>query len=149
MEQSSEKLHSLGVFQNLKMKISRLVDPVVQAEGLTQLQCCVLLQVAQGYSSVGAVSERAQVGQANTSTLCKKLEQSGYLTRSRAPEDERVAVLSLTEQGQAALCRIGQRLREYEKLLNALPPQTKEDIVKGLAGIDRALDYLTEQIKGE
>lgn len=149
MEQMDGRLQSLEVFQNIKTKIGRTVDPVVQAEGLTPLQCCVLLQIAQGYTSVGAASEQTQVGQANTSTLCKKLEQAGYLTRSRSPEDERVAVLSLTDRGQDALKRIGQRLQEYEKILCGLPDQTKEDIMKGLAAIDRALDYLSEQIKGE
>ena len=149
MEQTNGKLRSLEIFQHIKTKISRLVEPVMQAEGLTQLQCCVLLQVSQGYTSVGAVSERTQMGQANTSTLCKKLEQAGYLTRARSPEDERVVVLSLTEQGIETLTRIGKRLKEYEMMLEGLPGQTKDDILKGLAAIDWALDYLSEQTKGE
>lgn len=149
MEQTSEKLRLLEIFQQMKNKTNRLIDPVVQAEGLTPLQCCVLLQVAQGYTSVGAVSEQTQMGQANTSTLCKKLEQAGYLTRARNPEDERVVVLSLTRQGQETLARIGRRMKEYEVLLEGLPGQVKEDILRGLTAIDLALDYLSEQTKGE
>lgn len=59
--------------------------------------------------TISALSERAQMGQANTSTLCKKLERSGYLTRTRGEQDERIVTLALTGDGRQALDRTGAR----------------------------------------
>ena len=82
------------------------------------------------------------MGQANTSTLCKKLERSGYLTRTRGEQDERIVTLALTGDGRQALDRTGARLARYSALLERLPASVKEDIRRGV-------DYLQDQIKGE
>lgn len=143
-------LSALAVFQQLKVKMGALIDPVVQAEGLTPLQACVLLMVARGDAgAVGELSEKLQCGQANTSTLCKKLEKSGYLTRARNPRDERMVTLTLTGQGQETLARIQARFRRYEQMLEQMDPQVREDLCRGVAAANRALDYLNSQIKGE
>lgn len=149
MEQMDEKLCALAIFQQMKGKVSRILEPVAQKEGLTALQCSVLLQVAQGYTSVGAVSEQTLMGQANTSTLCKKLEQAGYLTRSRNPRDERMVTLEVTERGRETLERIDRQMKTYERMLDELPRQVKDDMFRGLAAMNLALDYLSEQTKGE
>ena len=78
-----ERISILAVFQTLKAKTARLVEPIVQAEGLTALQARVLLQLSYHDATVGDISEITCMGQANASSLCKKLEQEGYLTRSR------------------------------------------------------------------
>lgn len=99
--------------------------------------------------TISALSERAQMGQANTSTLCKKLERSGYLTRTRGEQDERIVTLALTGDGRQALDRTGARLARYSALLERLPASVKEDIRRGVEAADYALDYLQDQIKGE
>ena len=80
-----EQISILTVFQTLKNKTARLLDPIVQVEGLTRLQAGVLLYLAQQDAAVGDISEATCIGQANASSLCKKLEQGGFLTRSRGP----------------------------------------------------------------
>lgn len=140
----------MEVFQRLKGKMARLIDPLVQSEGLTPLQGYVLLLLEQGELTVGALSERTQMGQANTSTLCKKLERGGYLLRKRSDKDERIVTLSLSGKGQEALERIGARLARYHDLLEQLPGPVKEDIRRGIEAADYAMDYLQNQIvKGE
>ena len=42
-----ERISILAVFQTLKAKTARLLEPVVQAEGLTPLQASVLLQLTR------------------------------------------------------------------------------------------------------
>lgn len=153
MEHKDENLsHILGIltfFQRMKGKLDRLLEPLAQAEGLTALQMLVLLHVAKGVNTVGAISGQTRMGQANASTLCKKLEQAGYLCRSRSARDERVVVLTLTELGRESLGRIQARIARYEKMLEGLPEQVMEELVRGKRAADLALDYLSEQIKGE
>ena len=92
-----DRISILTVFQTLKTKTARLLEPVAQAEGLTPLQASVLLQLVRQDAAVGDISEVTCMGQANASSLCKKLEREGYLTRARRCSDRRV----VTEIGRA------------------------------------------------
>ena len=144
-----EHLSILTVFQTLKTKTARLLEPVVQAEGLTPLQASVLFHLARQDSSLGDISEVTCMGQANASSLCKKLEQGGFLTRSRGASDGRVVTLSLTPKGQETARRIQARLDYYLELLNALPDSTREELRRGFDAANQMLDYLIDKTKGD
>jgi len=139
----------LTVFQTLKAKTARLLDPIVQAEGLTPLQACVLLHLSRQDAAVGSISEATCMGQANASSLCKKLERGGFLTRSRGRPDGRVVTLSLTPKGRETAGRIQRRLDRYFELLCALPDSTREELERGFQAATQMLDYLFEQTKGD
>lgn len=144
-----ERISILAVFQTLKAKTARLLDPVVQAEGLTPLQACVLFHLRRQDAAVGDISEVAVMGQANASALCKKLEREGYLTRTRRCPDRRVVTLSLTPRGREAAERLQQRLNRFLELVNALPEELRQDLLQGFQAADQILDYLFEQTKGD
>lgn len=144
-----DRISILSIFQTLKVKAVRLLDPVVQAEGLTPLQSRVLIQLSQGDASLGDISEMTQMGQANASSLCKKLEKSGFLTRRRSCPDRRVVTLSLTEKGREATARIMLRMDRYVELINARPKEDREELIRGLRAVDQMLNYLNEQTKGD
>ena len=145
----ADRISLLTVFQTLKTKTARLLEPIVQAEGLTPLQASVLLQLVQKDAAVGDISEVTCMGQANASSLCKKLEQGGYLTRSRDRADGRVVTLSLTPEGRAAAGRIHAKLNQFLELINALPAELRGDLMRGLQAATQMLDYLFDQTKGD
>ena len=145
----TERISVLTMFQTLKAKTSRLLDPVVQSEGLTLLQACVLGHLYQQDAAVGDISGLAVIDQANASSLCKKLEQEGYLTRTRRASDRRVVILSLTPRGRETVERLQARLNHYLDLLNALPTDAKEELIRGFRAANQMLDYLFEQTKGD
>jgi DNA-binding MarR family transcriptional regulator len=138
---------TLATYQQIKTKMKLLIEPVVQAEGLTAPQAFALHLVALDPSlTVGALSEELVMGQANTSTLCKKLEQGGYLIRSRSTRDERVVTLAITPKGRGALERLARGMADYERRLQAFSPSILEDMRRGMTAANQALDYL---IKGD
>ena len=145
----ADRISLLTVFQTLKTKTARLLEPIVQAEGLTPLQASVLLQLVQKDAAVGDISEVTCMGQANASSLCKKLEREGFLTRTRQASDRRVVILSLTPKGREAAERLQARLNHYMELLNALPTDAKEELNRGFQAANQMLDYLFEQTKGD
>ena len=145
----ADRISLLTVFQTLKTKTARLLEPIVQAEGLTPLQASVLLQLVQKDAAVGDISEVTCMGQANASSLCKKLEQGGYLTRSRDRADGRVVTLSLTPEGRAAAGRIQAKLNQFLELINALPAELRGYLMRGLQAATQMLDYLFDQTKGD
>ena len=144
-----DSISILKVFQTLKRKTTRLLDPVFQAEGLTPLQARVLLQLTCRDATVGDISNASGMGQANASSLCKKLEKGGFLTRRRSCPDRRVVTLSLTPKGREATARILQKMNRYLELINARPKEDQEELIRGLRAIDQTLNYLNEQVKGE
>ena len=144
-----DRFSVLAIFQTLKAKTSRLLDPVVQSEGLTLLQACVLGHLYQQDAAVGDISGLAVIDQANASSLCKKMEQEGYLTRTRRASDRRVVILSLTPRGMETVERLQARLNHYLDLLNALPTDAKEELIRGFRAANQMLDYLFEQTKGD
>ncbi len=144
-----DRFSVLAILQTLKAKTSRLLDPVVQSEGLTLLQACVLGHLYQQDAAVGDISGLAVIDQANASSLCKKLEQEGYLTRTRRASDRRVVILSLTPRGRETVERLQARLNHYLDLLNALPTDAKEELIRGFRAANQMLDYLFEQTKGD
>ena len=144
-----DRFSVLAIFQTLKAKTSRLLDPVVQSEGLTLLQACVLGHLYQQDAAVGDISGLAVIDQANASSLCKKLEREGFLTRNRREPDRRVVILSLTPRGRETVERLQARLNHYLDLLNALPTDAKEELIRGFRAANQMLDYLFEQTKGD
>ena len=145
----TERISVLTMFQTLKAKTSRLLDPVVQSENLTLLQACVLAHLYRQDAAVGDISELAVMDQANASSLCKKLEREGFLTRTRRAEDRRVVILSLTPKGREAAERLQARLNHFLELLNDLPTDAKEELLRGYHAANQMLDYLFEQTKGD
>ena len=139
----------LTICQSIKTKTGRLLDPIAQAEGFTSLQAGILFLLSMGDATVGDVSAATGMGQANTSALCKKLEQAGFLIRTRSPEDGRVVILSLTEKGRAATERWRQKIDRVLALFADLPQDVKDDCERGIRAIEQALDYVYEQSKGE
>ena len=119
-----DRFSVLAIFQTLKAKTSRLLDPVVQSEGLTLLQACVLGHLYQQDAAVGDIS-------------------------TRRASDRRVVILSLTPRGRETVERLQARLNHYLDLLNALPTDAKEELIRGFRAANQMLDYLFEQTKGD
>jgi len=139
----------MDLFQQFNTKMRRLIVPMVEAEGLTPLQSMVLACVSQGDISVRELSQATNMGQANASTLCKRLEQAGFLTRKRSTEDERMVLLALTEQGEAAMERLRKRSKQGMTEIMRVYPHALEDMARGLMAVQQILDYFDQKTKGE
>ena len=69
--------------------------------GLTYTQYIVFLVLWEKDGiSVSEIGEKLMLDNGTLSPLLKKMEQTGYITRERSREDERVVVISLTEEGK-------------------------------------------------
>lgn len=82
--------------------------PIARTEGLTLMQAQLLCELYhhEGKLSVGQIRCLQREGSGNRSTLCKRMEQRGFLIRQRSRTDERCVVLYLTDQGRKAVCRM-------------------------------------------
>ncbi|AKJ29259.1 MarR family transcriptional regulator [Caldimonas brevitalea] len=84
------------------LAMTKLYKPLLDALGLTYPQYLVMLVLwEQDHLTVGALGERLFLDSGTLTPLLKRMESSGWLTRTRAKEDERRVVVSLTPAGQA------------------------------------------------
>ena len=79
-----------------------LYTPWLKPLGLTYTQYIVLLVLWEKDGiSVTEIGERLMLDNGTLSPLLKKMEKAGYVERRRSREDERVVVVTLTEDGRA------------------------------------------------
>jgi len=81
--------------------VTGLYSPLLKPLGLTYTQYIVFLVLWEKDGiSVSEIGEKLMLDNGTLSPLLKKMEQAGYITRERSREDERVVVISLTEEGK-------------------------------------------------
>ena len=82
--------------------VTGLYTPWLKQLGLTYTQYITFLVLWEKDGiTVGEICERLMLDNGTVSPLLKKMERAGYITRSRSVEDDRVVVITLTEQGRA------------------------------------------------
>lgn len=79
-----------------------LYTPWLKPLGLTYTQYIVLLVLWERDGiTVGELCDRLMLDNGTLSPLLKKMQQAGYLTRTRSGTDDRVVLVTLTEAGRA------------------------------------------------
>ena len=98
--------------------MTSLYTPWLKPLGLTYTQYLVFLVLWEKDSiPVGEICEKLMLDNGTVSPLLKKMEQAGYVTRSRSSEDDRVVRITLTKQG-----------RELQKKAREIPMRVSDCI---------------------
>ena len=98
--------------------VTGLYTPWLKELGLTYTQYITFLVLWEKDGiPVGEICEKLMLDNGTVSPLLKKMENAGYITRSRSAEDDRVVVITLTEQG-----------REMQKKARDIPEKVGECI---------------------
>jgi DNA-binding MarR family transcriptional regulator len=84
-----------------------------------------------GQSRITNVSRIMLVPGANMTGIAKRLEKSGFLTRTSDPSDERVTLLKITPKGKALLTNIEkERDQHMHQMLDGFSEKEKQDLLK-------------------
>jgi len=79
-----------------------LYTPWLKPLGLTYTQYIVFLVLWEKDGiTVGEICDKLMLDNGTLSPLLKKMQQVGYVERKRSEEDDRVVVITLTEEGRA------------------------------------------------
>lgn len=83
-------------------KVTGLYRPVLDPLGLTYTQYVVMLALwEQDAVSVRELGDRLYLDSGTLTPLLKKLEAQGRIVRARSHSDERLVIVSLTDEGRA------------------------------------------------
>lgn len=87
-----------AITRGLQQRYRPLLEPL----GLTYPQYLVMLVLWERDGvPVGAIADRVHLDPATLTPLLKRLESAGLVTRTRAADDNRVVVITLTPAGDA------------------------------------------------
>ena len=82
-------------------EVIRRYTPLLEPFGLTYTQYIAMMVLWEHRSiTIRDMGRLLFLDSGTVTPLLKKMEKSGWLTRSRQTEDERVVVISLTEKGE-------------------------------------------------
>lgn len=104
----TKKVNPLLLDEQLCFKLysaSRLMtqayDPLLKELDLTYPQYLVMLVLWESHSvSVKEIGERLLLDSGTLSPLIKKLQDKGFITKTRQKEDERIVMINLTDDGK-------------------------------------------------
>ena len=81
-------------------KVVNHYTPYLKPFGITYTQYIVLLALWEsGSATVGDLCRRLYLDNGTITPLLKKLEEAGFIARSRSKQDERVVTITVTESG--------------------------------------------------
>ncbi len=102
--QDTLELHSklFILIREIGQKIDLVLSPYAEGADITtlQLKMILALAVAREELPMGEIGQIAGIAGGNISNTCKKMEQKGFVTRTRGTEDERVVFVKLTDKGR-------------------------------------------------
>ena len=129
----------VSLFKKVYSKLQKYMDSIYQPYGLTSVQVEVLLLLAaNGDQTVTELSEGLGVTKSNLSTLCKRMEKSGFVKRKRSKQDERVVVISMTDLARSSI----QEFLEQKDQATSNMSLSEEDKKVILDGLHRLESYL-------
>jgi DNA-binding MarR family transcriptional regulator len=121
----SGRWHELGAV----LRSRRLHGGAVS--GLTPTTLRALAVLEAGGLRVGELAEHMAVEETTATRLVDRLEQAGFAVRSRAADDRRVIVVTLTREGRRlARAAEQQRRRFWEDVLATLEPGERRELVR-------------------
>lgn len=105
-------------------KIVNAYNPLLKPLGLTYTQYIVCLALwEEGRTTVGDLCRKLYLDCGTLTPLLKKMEESGWVSRCRCKEDERVVRLTVTEEGWA----LREAVRDIPARVGGDVPLTKEE----------------------
>ncbi len=82
--------------------VTNLYTPWLKPLGLTYTQYIVFLVLwEKDAASVSEIGDKLMLNNGTLSPLLKKMEQAGFVKRHRSLQDDRVVIVTLTEEGRA------------------------------------------------
>jgi DNA-binding MarR family transcriptional regulator len=123
----------------------RTIDDAPVDVTLAQHRVLVLL-AARGDLPVGDIADGLGVNPSNATRICDRLQRLGLISRTRSPQDGRVVVVGLSDDGAALVKDINARRRvEVEKVIGRMTPEQTARAVEALAVFNRAAGEIEDQ----
>ena len=141
----------LEFYRNVFADTGTLFAYAAQAYELNAVQWKMLTMVQMMPSvTIGDLSRISRMNKGNCSTMCKDLEQQGYLLRERSCQDERIVCLRLTEKGNQTIeCLARNMEAAAEAAYGGESQERLEELFLCMAQVEELMHALAEGCRGQ
>ncbi|ALX66741.1 MarR family winged helix-turn-helix transcriptional regulator [Microbacterium sp. XT11] len=113
--------------------------------GLTYPQYLVLAILwHEGEQTIGALGDMMQLDSGTLSPLVRRLEQNGFVTKTRSPDDERVVTVQLTDDGQALRAEVAPIRTRIARLAGIRDDEHRRRLIAELQELTALLQNSTD-----
>ena len=106
--------------------VTGLYTPWLKPLGLTYTQYIVFLVLWEKDGiTVGEICNRLMLDNGTLSPLLKKMQQAGYIDKTRSQEDDRIVLITLTEEGKALQEKAKEIPGKVAECINLSPEKTQ------------------------
>lgn len=144
MKASEFRDRMITAYLVLQVYLEESLSPVCREWGVTMQQFRILMELGKHpCRTAGDLSDIVGVQRGNMAGICKKMEQNGWIVRERKPQDERVVLISMTEEGKNLKKEIEDRIeKKLNTVLDGEPDETVETIFNGMDALSRLMEKL-------
>ena len=130
--------------RSIAQGIDSTLRVIIDGFGVTMVQMQVLVQLKQcQMCTIGDLADAIGSAPGNASAMCKTLEKKELVTRTRNPDDERIVLVTLTDQGRGLLQEIEKELTaKYDPLLAEYSSEDFEQILLGMGKLKEVITSL-------
>lgn len=136
--------NTIGKIIDVHRMLDRLFHIYFEHYNITSVQIPVLMALLKHEKlMVSQLASILHIGSSNITPLCKRLEKSGLITRTRDTEDQRVVYVCLTDTAKAMMDEISvsiQTLNDRENDIYSIEDKEVESIVHG---VDVLYEYIS------
>jgi DNA-binding MarR family transcriptional regulator len=140
---TSPPVELLELANALGVRIGRLVRILVRdVEGPSRTQQAVLATLEDaGPRRITELAAAERVAQPSMTVLVSRLERRGWVERRPDPEDGRVVMAAITDDGARALARVrAARAEALAARLDVLTPDERRTLAAAIPLLDRVID---------
>ena len=108
---------------------------------VSMVQCHILFEIRRrGNPSMQQVAEELGMDVTTFSRQARSLTEKGLIVRQTSPDDRRVRLLGVTDEGMRVLEQIDHYMAEkLQRIFSAMTPFERETVAKSLALLNEAL----------
>ena len=124
----------------MRLFLTRTTVPISRTE------TSVLVALEEHPRRITELAARERVTQPGITLLVNRLEQRGWAERHVDPNDRRVVLVSITEQGEEVLARLRSEYRAlFHEEMATLPDEDVCTLASAIEILDRLIERLTAQ----
>jgi DNA-binding MarR family transcriptional regulator len=134
-------MHAVTSLMRVQQLVIGRLDAILKPHGLTfaRYEALVLLVFSsRGSLPLGKMGERLQVHPTSVTSIVRRLEASGLITRRPHPEDGRAVLAEITDEGRALVEAATKDLVADEFALGTLTPEQLRALSELLAPVRHA-----------
>lgn len=141
-DRDTDQPSTLYLIKQLELAVRAVLDDALRPLGLTTLQYTALTVLARrGGLSSAQLARRSFLRPQTMNVMVRTLEERGLISRDRDPDNRRVLVASLTDQGRDLLDRAAPEIDGIESCVHA--GMTPRRGVEFRAALQQSLAALT------